>query len=510
MSRALLLPPLLLDAPVAVASFDLDGRLVDANRALLTAGGYRIDELRGRSFAEFLDPDSTAAARVRFEALAAGAVEAYRAERRYRARDGGMREVDVTVSLVRDESGQPSGALTVLQDVTPYKTALRESARRAAELEAVIQSIPVAVYISDEKGVKIANQSGLAQLGFHTVEEMAGGLDLLSERLQLRNPRSGEPIPNERRNFVRAMGGDRVESDVLLTHLETGADRLLHVVAAPIVLDGAIVGAVAMTQDITDRMEAEQQRRASEQERERLLLEAQASQRQLEAASRMKDEFLAVLSHELRTPLNAVLGWARILRMRPIGEQTAHAAAVIERNALAQARLIDDLLDLARIITGKTRLTLDDVDIGAIAAGAVESVRPAADAKRIALVADIPASLPIVSADPQRLQQVFWNLLSNAVKFTEPGGQVTLSVAADAERVAAQVTDTGIGIPAAVLPLVFDRFTQGDSSSTRAHSGLGLGLAIVRHLVELHGGTVQALSEGTGKGSTFRFSIPRR
>ncbi len=644
MSPAPLLPALLLDAPIAVASFDLEGRVVDANRALLRGGGYTIEELRGRSFAEFLDPEAAADALARFEALSSGAVEVYHTERRYRARGGEMRDVDLTVSLVRDENGRPAGGLAVLQDVTAYKTALRESARRAAELEAVIQSIPAAVYISDEHGIKIANQPGLAQLGFRTAEEMAGGLDPVAERLQLRDPRTGEPIPNERRNFVRAMGGERVESEVLLTHLETGDDRLLHVVAAPIVLDGAIVGAVAMTQDITDQravedalrlsearyrelvdqsplsiqilspdgetrhvnkawerlwgatladlenynlrqdpqlvesglmptienafngvpgllrailydpdrtlpkvsshhdprrwvraviypvrgpagtvrevvlihediteqMRADHQRQASESERERLLREAQASQRELEAASRMKDEFLAVLSHELRTPLNAVLGWARILRSRAVGEQTVHAATVIERNALAQARLIDDLIDLARIITGKTRLALDEVDVGAVASGAVESVRPAAEAKRIALLLDIPELLPIVNADPQRLQQVFWNLLSNAVKFTEAGGSVSMSVLANGQEVTAQVIDTGIGIPAAILPAVFDRFTQGDSSSTRAHSGLGLGLAIVRHLVELHGGTVQAFSDGPGTGSTFRFSIPRR
>jgi signal transduction histidine kinase len=267
---------------------------------------------------------------------------------------------------------------------------------------------------------------------------------------------------------------------------------------------------VLIHEDITEQVRADHQRQASERERERLLGEAQAAQRELETASRMKDEFLAVLSHELRTPLNAVLGWARILRSRAVGEQTAHAAAVIERNAEAQARLIDDLLDLARIITGKTQLALDQVDVGALASGALESLRPAADAKRIALALDIPEPLPILSADPQRLQQVFWNLLSNAVKFTEVGGSVAMSVVADAERVTAQVIDTGIGIPAAVLPVVFDRFTQGDSSSTRAHSGLGLGLAIVRHLVELHGGTVQAFSSGPGSGSTFTFSIPRR
>jgi PAS domain S-box-containing protein len=643
-SPAPLLPPLLLDAPIAVASFDLEGRIIDANPALLRGGGYTIDEVRGRPFAEFLDPEAAADALGRFAALVSGAVEVYRTERCYRARNGRMREVDLTISLVRDDNGHPAGGLAVLQDVTPYKTALREAARRAAELEAVVESMPAAVYISDQQGIKTVNQLGLTQLGFRRVEEMAGAQDRLAEQLQLRDPQTGEPIAPEGRTFARALRGERVDTEVRLTHLETGADRLLRSIAAPIVLDGAIVGAVAMTQDITDQraiedalrlsearyrelvdqsplsiqilspdgetrhvnkawerlwgvtladvasynlrqdaqliesglmptienafngvpgllpailydpdrtlpqvsshqdprrwvraviypvrgpagtvrevvlihediteqMRADQQRQASESERERLLREAQASQRDLEAASRMKDEFLAVLSHELRTPLNAVLGWARILRSCAVGEQTVHAAAVIERNALAQARLIDDLIDLARIITGKTRLALDEVDVGAVASGVVESVRPAAGAKRIALALDIPEPLPIVSADPQRLQQVFWNLLSNAVKFTEAGGSVSLSVFARGQEVTAQVTDTGIGIPAAILPVVFDRFTQGDSSSTRAHSGLGLGLAIVRHLVELHGGTVQAFSDGPGTGSTFRFSIPRR
>ena len=190
--------------------------------------------------------------------------------------------------------------------------------------------------------------------------------------------------------------------------------------------------------------------------------------------------------------------------------QEAHAVAVIERNAVAQARLIDDLLDLSRMITGKTRLTLEPADIGAIAAEALESVRPAAEAKRIALSLEAAPGIPSITADAQRLQQIFWNLLSNAVKFTEPGGTVVLSVRAGDRSVAADVTDTGIGIRADILPIVFDRFTQADSSSTRAHSGLGLGLSIVRYLVELHGGTVSAFSAGPGLGATFGFTLPRR
>ena len=181
---------------------------------------------------------------------------------------------------------------------------------------------------------------------------------------------------------------------------------------------------VLIHEDMTDQMRADEQRRAVETERERLLLEAQNAQAHLQATSRVKDEFVATLSHELRTPLNAMLGWAKILRTRPLGDQTAHAVTVIERNAVAQARLIDDLLDLSRIITGKTRLALEPVDVRTIASEAVESMRPAAEGKRIALTLDVEDPLPKVMADSHRLQQILWNLLSNAIKFTEDGGTV--------------------------------------------------------------------------------------
>ena len=260
-----LLPPLLLDAPIAVASFDLEGRVVDANRALLRGGGYTIEELRGRPFAEFLDPESAADALARFEALASGAVEVYHTERRYRARGGEMREVDLTVSLVRDEMARPAGGLAVLQDVTAYKTALRESARRAAELEAVIQSIPAAVYISDEHGIRPPTSPVSLSSASGPPRRWRAARPGRASVCSFAIPRTGEPIPNERRSFVRAhLRGERADTEVLLTHLETGDDRLLHVVAAPIVLDGAIVGAVAMTQDITDQRAIEDALRLSE------------------------------------------------------------------------------------------------------------------------------------------------------------------------------------------------------------------------------------------------------
>lgn len=265
---------------------------------------------------------------------------------------------------------------------------------------------------------------------------------------------------------------------------------------------------LAVLQDVTEHRRALQQAEENRQEREELLLESRRAHREAELANRVKDEFLATLSHELRTPLNAVLGWAHILRRKHDDSDTLHALDVIERNAIAQARLIDDLLDVSRIITGKIRLQIEQVDVAAVAKSALESVAPAADAKGLRLSADLQPNLQPVAADPQRLQQIFWNLISNAVKFTDSGGTVTVKLRQQGRCLQAEVRDTGVGIAADILPFVFDRFTQADSSTTRQHSGLGLGLAIVRHLVELHGGTVSAESAGIGTGATFRLELP--
>ena len=363
-----ILPPLLHAAPVAVACLDLHGRLLDANPALLESSGYTMLELKGVPFSSFLDPGDEDAARAAFTQLAMGLRDSYRASRRYRRRSGEVRDVDLLVSLARDEEGMPQMCVAVLQDVTEHK--------RTAE------------------------------------------------------------------------------------------------------------------------------------ERERLLLESRRAYRDAEAASRVKDEFLATLSHELRTPLTAVVGWAHILRTKHTDPETRQALDVIQRNATALARLIDDLLDVSRIVTGKTRLQMEPVDLTAIVAAALESVRPASDARGLTLAADLPPDLPRIIGDQQRLQQIFWNILSNAVKFTDTGGRVMVRVARVERAIQVTIADTGAGISPESLPFVFDRFTQGDSSPTRVHPGLGIGLAIVRHLVELHGGTVVAESAGSGCGAAFHVQLP--
>jgi CheY-like chemotaxis protein/anti-sigma regulatory factor (Ser/Thr protein kinase) len=229
-----------------------------------------------------------------------------------------------------------------------------------------------------------------------------------------------------------------------------------------------------------------------------------------EAASRTKDDFLATLSHELRTPLNAILGWSSILaRTDQDRARVSHAVRVIERNARVQSQMVEELLDVSRIATGRVRLNVSDVLIGPAIDAALESVRPAAEAKNVALRKEIDPAARTTRADARRLQQIIWNLLSNAVRFTPAGGHVEVNVRrADPGFIEIIVTDSGCGIDPGFLPHVFERFRQGDSSTTRTHGGLGLGLAIVHDLVGMHGGTVHADSAGIGQGTTFTVRLP--
>ena len=230
--------------------------------------------------------------------------------------------------------------------------------------------------------------------------------------------------------------------------------------------------------------------------------------REAQRVNRVKDEFLATLSHELRTPLNAILGWSRMVRMGKLDERgRERALETIERNARSQAQLIEDLLDVSRIISGKFRVEVHAVAMPSVVEAAIDSVRLAAEARGIDLCAKLEPT-PTISGDPTRLQQVVWNLLSNAIKFTSKGGHVVLTLRQVDSQIEIDVTDDGQGIPADFLPYVFDRFRQADGTTTRAHNGLGLGLAIVRHLVELHGGSVRAESGGQGHGSTFVVRLP--
>lgn len=289
-----------------------------------------------------------------------------------------------------------------------------------------------------------------------------------------------------------------------------GIVRWVQVRSSPMLSgQGELLGYVGTLEDITERKQAEEVRAQ--------VIREQTARAEAEAANRMKDEFLAVLSHELRTPLTSMLGWSKILRSKKLDEKaTSRALEAIERNAISQMQLIEDILDVSRIIRGQLRLNVSAVNLITVTEAALEAVRPLAEPKDITLNTVLDTSVGSVYGDPARLQQVVWNLLTNAIKFTPKGGRVdvNLSVIYDEEQETThkyaqiQVIDTGIGISSEFLPKVFERFRQADSTTTRSHNGLGLGLAIVRHLVELHKGTILAQSLGTAEGATFTVRLP--
>jgi PAS domain S-box-containing protein len=268
--------------------------------------------------------------------------------------------------------------------------------------------------------------------------------------------------------------------------------------------DRRFTGFIGSCIDITERKQAEA-------EQGELLGKEQKAREEAQAANRVKDEFLAIVSHELRAPLNAMLGWTRILRTTQVDDATmAHAIEIIERSARTQSKLIEDLLDTARIVSGKLRLDIQPIDLTAVIESAIEVLHPAAEAKGIDVQFAASVGREVITGDPDRLQQIIWNLLSNAIKFTPYQGKVEVRLERADPHVRITVCDTGRGIPGEYLPYIFDRFHQVDSSTTRRHGGLGLGLSLVRHLVELHGGTVHAESPGEGQGAVFTVNLPLR
>jgi PAS domain S-box-containing protein len=273
---------------------------------------------------------------------------------------------------------------------------------------------------------------------------------------------------------------------------------------APLMDGEDVIGTITIVGDVSERVTSEKQLRAQ-------IAAAEDARLQAEAASRAKDEFLATLSHEIRTPLSAVLGWTHLLKARdPDAATIKRAVDVIERNAKSQLTLISDMLDMARISSGKVRLELADVNMTQVVTSALDAVRPAADAKSIKIVTDLPPGTAAVSGDADRLLQVTWNILSNAVKFTGEGGMVVVSLRSDRAGTHLTVADTGQGIEPKFLSQVFERFKQADTSAARRSGGLGLGLALVKDLIAMHGGSVEAASPGPGLGSTFSIHLPNR
>jgi signal transduction histidine kinase/ActR/RegA family two-component response regulator len=285
---------------------------------------------------------------------------------------------------------------------------------------------------------------------------------------------------------------------------------LIRIVPQVLHLPGLAKLNTELREEVEQRTRIETALRQSEEKLASLLTSERQARAEAERASQIKDEFLSTVSHELRTPLNAILGYAQLLGRAPCDGDSREGLAVIERNAKAQAQIIDDLLDMSRIIAGKLRLDVVDVDLAQVVTAAIETIQPAADAKNLRIQSVLDPQAGHVLGDAGRLQQVAWNLLSNAVKFTPKGGRIQVALSRVNSHIEFKVSDTGEGIPQESLPLIFRRFQQADSSTTRRHGGLGLGLAIVKQLVELHGGQISANSDGPGRGADFLVTLPVR
>jgi PAS domain S-box-containing protein len=364
-------------------------------------------------------------------------------------------------------------------------------------LAAIIESAQDAIISKTLEGIITSWNQGAERLFGYTAEEIIG------KPITILIP--PDRMDEEPGILAKIRSGARVEHYETVRVRKDGSLVDISLTISPIRgADGTIIGASKIARDITERRRAEA--RAQE-----ALKQAQAARKQAEEASRLKDEFLAVISHELRTPMTAVLGWVRLLRDGRLDDAYINKALeTIDRNARSQAQLIEDLLDISRIVSGKMHLEIKTLKPSSVIAAAVDAIRPAAEAKNIRLQLIIDPSAGPVAGDYERLQQVVWNLLSNAVKFTSHGGRVEVRVERVGPNVGIKVSDTGMGIKPEFLPHVFERFSQADSSITRAHGGLGMGLAIVKSIIELHGGTVRAESPGDEQGAAFIVVLPVR
>jgi len=480
------------NTPDLVYVFDREGRFIYANEALLSTWGKTWEEAAGKSCLELGYEPWHAAMHEREIREVVATRRPLRGEVPFTGTHG-RRVYEYIFAPVFGADGEVEAVAGTTRDITDRKRMEEERERLIGQLEwersrlsYLFTKAPafIATMRGPEHVFEMTNPAYLRLIGRREVvgkparealPEVAGqGFFELLDGVY----RTGEPF--EGREMLLTVQGERGALE----------ERFVDFVYQPIKeADGTVSGVFAHGVDITEQGMA---------------------RRQSEEANRLKDEFLATVSHELRTPLTAILGWAHMLRTGQYAFDRRAGAALetIERNARAQAQIIDDLLDVSRIITGKLRLDVRAVEPDSFIDAAVEAVRPAAEAKGVRVQKLMDAGLASVSGDPVRLQQVVWNLLSNAIKFTPSGGRVQVRMERAGSHIEIAVSDTGIGIAPDFLPHVFDRFRQADGRTTRRHGGLGLGLAIVRHLVELHGGTVRAESEGEGHGSTFTVTLP--
>lgn len=482
--------------PVIVFRLDRQLRLQYVNPAVTAILGPRPEDLIGHTALEVgVDPEQWAAFVAACEKVFSTGKPN---EADFVARTAqGTRYFEAHLFPEASSDGEVTSILGITTDRTGRKLvedALRKSEERYHRLISSVKSY--ALFATDLRGVATTWNEGVERLLGYARDEFIG---LTTERLF-----SAEDV---------AKGVHRQELQIAAEEGSSANDLwLLQKDGTPFFAACSFSRATDAAGHVTGFSVVLRDRTAwklAQQERDALLERERAVRQEAEQASRLKDEFLATLSHELRSPLNAIVGWVHIAR-RHAGDngELARSLDTIERNVRAQTQIVNDLLDMSRIMTGQVRLDMQTIDLRDAVSNAVEAVRPAADAKRVRIEKELEASIGWTKVDPARLQQILWNLFANAVKFTPPGGRVRVALERANSHAEIVVQDSGVGIAPNFLPFVFERFRQEDSSTTRRHGGLGLGLSIVKSLAELHGGSVRASSPGEGQGATFTVALP--
>lgn len=470
-----------------IAILDPQGFYLEQNSAHAQLVGYTDEELRNKTPAIHLGDEL-------FGEIARTLAETgeYRGEVLSKTRSGEVRHIELSAFAMRNDAGDPLCYVGIKRDITSRKQTEAALEHNEAQLTDFFENSAVAMHWVGPDGTVIrVNQAELDMLGYERDEYEGHYIaDFHVDREAIQDI------------LKRLQAGEVIKSYEAQLRCKDGSIKDARINSGAYFEGGKFVHTRCFTHDNTERKRAQQ-------ESEELFARERIARAEAEQANRLKDEFLATLSHELRTPLNAVIGWSRMLNSgRLDSESSRHALEVIERNAWAQKQIIEDILDVSRVITGKLQLNLGPVDLVTVVDAALDAMRPALEAKDIKIETIIDASLRMVSGDADRLQQVVWNVLSNAAKFTPAGGQVEISVSQGPTHVLVQVKDSGPGIDPAFLPHVFERFRQADGSTTRTHGGLGLGLAIVRHLVELHGGTITVENRDDRNGAIFTIRLP--